>query len=169
VARTPPVRIVLDTSARLPLDSQLARTADLAPVWLFCATVEPARIQQLTEHNIRVFQVERGPGGVALSAVLDTLWNEGIRSVLCEGGAQLSAEVARAGRIDRLYHFVAPRVLGAHGLGGFDEFPAGSLAHLVLGNVQRFGKDVLLTYDRARTGPPLSSASERERVVHGFG
>jgi diaminohydroxyphosphoribosylaminopyrimidine deaminase/5-amino-6-(5-phosphoribosylamino)uracil reductase len=101
--------------------------------------------------------------------VLDTLWNEGIRSVLCEGGARLSAQLARAGRIDRLYHFVSPCVIGAQGLGGFDEFPPGSLAHLVLGNVQRFGKDVLLTYDRPRTGRSLASASERERVVHGIG
>jgi diaminohydroxyphosphoribosylaminopyrimidine deaminase/5-amino-6-(5-phosphoribosylamino)uracil reductase len=169
VPRKPPVRIVLDSAARTPLTSQLVRTVEEAPVWLFCAhDVEQTRIQDLTANGVRVSRVARGPDGVALTEVLDLLWQDDIRSVFCEGGAKLAAALARAGRIDRFYHFVAPRVLGAKGLGGFDDFPPGSLVHLALTETQRFGPDVLHTYDRARP-VRARTASERDSVVHGLG
>jgi diaminohydroxyphosphoribosylaminopyrimidine deaminase/5-amino-6-(5-phosphoribosylamino)uracil reductase len=171
VPRKPPVRIVLDTEARLPTHSLLVDQIQLAPTWVFCAPdADAARQDQLAACGVRLLHAERGVGGLELPDVLDRLWREGISSVFCEGGAQVAAGLAAAGRIDRFYLFLAPRLLGAGALSAFADFPPGSLAHLAITSVRRSGTDALLTCDRRHgaTGQPLP-LSERHGIVHGIG
>ncbi len=171
VPSAPPIRVVLDSDARMPADTMLATTADRGPVWLFCAADADAdRQRQLGLRGVRVLHAERGPGGLHISAVLDTLWREGVHSVFCEGGAQVAASLAGAGRVDRFYLFLAPRLIGAGGLSAFADFLPGSLAHLAVTSVRRLGSDALITCDRISPGSSANShAHERGSVVHGAG
>lgn len=55
-------------------------------------------------------------GGVDLAAALALLRSErGVRSVLCEGGPTLNAELLRAGLVDELFLSVAPLLVGGAG------------------------------------------------------
>src|SRR5688572_6532919 len=73
----PPVRVVLDSEARLDPDSTLATTTDAAPVWLFCADDAPVdRVGPLSSAGVRIFSAHRSHGGVDIEAVLDALWNQ---------------------------------------------------------------------------------------------
>lgn len=165
----PPVRVVLDSDARLALSSTLVMTTDAAPVWLFHADDATAeRAERLSRLGVRVFAVPRGNDGVDIGAVLDTLWNQGVRSVFCEGGARVAGSLARAGRIDRFHLFLAPRLLGPDAVNAFDSLPAE--LPLSLTEVIRFGSDVLLTYDRS-PDPAVrrSIAADMEDYVHRTG
>ena len=145
----PPLRIVLDSDARLPASSRIAETTGIGPVWLFCASdADPVRRRLLEQQGVRVFAVARAKDGVDINQVLSILWREGVRSVFCEGGARVAGSLSRADRIDRLYVFIAPRVFGAFGVGGFDGFATRPSSALRLCATQRFGNDVLITYDR---------------------
>ena len=97
--------------------------------------------------------------------MLDTLWNQGVRSVFSEGGARVAGSLGRAGRIDRFHLFLAPRLLGPDAVNAFDSLP-GELP-LSLTEVIRFGSDVLLTYDRS-PNPEVrrSIAADLEDYVH---
>ena len=162
----PPIRVVLDSDARLAIDSALVTTADAAPVWLFHAAEAPAqRTERLSRLGVRVFAAPRGGGGVDIGVVLDTLWNQGVRSVFSEGGARVAGSLGRAGRIDRFHLFLAPRLLGPDAVNAFDSLP-GELP-LSLTEVIRFGSDVLLTYDRS-PNPEVrrSIAADLEDYVH---
>ena len=146
--RSQPLRVVLDSEARLSVNSRLAETTALGPVLLFCAAdADPGRRRQLERYSVRILGVSRTTHGVDVTEVLHALWQEGVRSVFCEGGALVAGSLARADLIDRLYLFVSPRVMGSGGVGAFDAFTQGPAALRYAGS-RDFGDDLLITYER---------------------
>jgi riboflavin biosynthesis pyrimidine reductase len=51
-------------------------------------------------------------GVVDIPRLLAILRGRGVRSVLCEGGPTLNAELLRAGGVDELFHCIAPKLAG---------------------------------------------------------
>lgn len=102
-----PLRVVFDRQARLPLDSQLVRTLDQAPV---LAVVSPqadsGRATALREAGVEVLVAD------GIEAALSDLGRRGITSLFLEGGRTLAAAFAAAGQIDESRAFVAPVLLG---------------------------------------------------------
>lgn len=120
--RVAPTRVVLDSSLRTPLDSNLAASASEVPVRVLTAGDAPAeRERALAAGGVEVVRIPRPPAaaGLDLGAVLASLWKAGLRSVLCEGGGKLGSALLAAGLVDRLYVFVAPLLLGESGVPAF--------------------------------------------------
>jgi diaminohydroxyphosphoribosylaminopyrimidine deaminase/5-amino-6-(5-phosphoribosylamino)uracil reductase len=98
-----PVRVVFDRQARLPLDSQLLRTLDLAPVLVVVAPeVDTSPLRAVGAEVLAADGIE---------AVLAELGRRGITSLFLEGGPTLAAAFADAGQIDEARVFVAPVLL----------------------------------------------------------
>jgi diaminohydroxyphosphoribosylaminopyrimidine deaminase/5-amino-6-(5-phosphoribosylamino)uracil reductase len=110
-----PTRVIFDSSARTPLDSQLVRTRDQAPVVLF-ATPEapPDRVGALRDAGVEVLVVDGHPAA-RVRAALAELGHRNVTSLLLEGGARLTGAFLDAGEIDELRLFMAPVVLGGAG------------------------------------------------------
>jgi diaminohydroxyphosphoribosylaminopyrimidine deaminase/5-amino-6-(5-phosphoribosylamino)uracil reductase len=107
------VRIVADSQARLPLDSQLARTVKQAPV--LAATTEAAPAERrgaLQAAGVEVLLLPAEAGRVSLRALLAELGRRRMSNVLLEGGGELAAAALAGGLVDKLLVFVAPKVLG---------------------------------------------------------
>jgi riboflavin-specific deaminase-like protein len=51
-------------------------------------------------------------GAVDIPRLLAILRGRGVRSILCEGGPTLNAELLRAGGVDELFHCIAPKLAG---------------------------------------------------------
>jgi riboflavin-specific deaminase-like protein len=62
--------------------------------------------------DARVDYLRSDGGAVDIAALLAELRRRGIRSVLCEGGPTLNAELLRAGGVDELFHCLAPALAG---------------------------------------------------------
>jgi riboflavin-specific deaminase-like protein len=60
----------------------------------------------------RVEYLRYDGGAVDIGGLLEELSRRGIRSVLCEGGPTLNAELLRAGAVDELFHCQAPTLAG---------------------------------------------------------
>lgn len=58
---------------------------------------------------------EAADGSMDLEDLLQNLWNQGLRSVMIEGGPMTAAKFLKAGLVNRLYLFTAPVVVGAEG------------------------------------------------------
>jgi len=98
-----PIRIVFDRQARLPIDSQLLRTLDQAPV---LAVVSPqADATALVDAGAEVLVAD------GVTAALAELGRREITSLFLEGGPTLAAAFADAGEIDEARVFVAPVLL----------------------------------------------------------
>lgn len=102
--RRQPLRVVFDRGARLPVDSQLLRTLDQAPVLV--VTAPGADATALREAGAEVLVAD------GVEAALAELGRRGITSLFLEGGPALAAAFAEAGQIDEARIFVAPVLLG---------------------------------------------------------
>lgn len=152
--RTPPHRIVLDPSASLPSESALLRDVEEAPLHVFARTdAAEGAVQRLERAGAHVHPVSTVVGGgLDLDEVLHVCWEEGIRSILCEGGARLAASLLAERRVQRIYLFLAPFTLGKDAVPAFLNERAlmeRNQFDLVL-PPERFGPDVLLVLDRRR-------------------
>jgi diaminohydroxyphosphoribosylaminopyrimidine deaminase/5-amino-6-(5-phosphoribosylamino)uracil reductase len=107
--RFQPLRVVLDSRLRLPLQSRLVESADEGPVLVFCAEdADPARARGLDERGVEVERVPAGETGLDLSAVVGALSARGLTGALVEPGPVLASSLLAAGLADRWTLFVAP-------------------------------------------------------------
>jgi diaminohydroxyphosphoribosylaminopyrimidine deaminase / 5-amino-6-(5-phosphoribosylamino)uracil reductase len=141
--RVAPSRIVFDRTARLPLDSRLARTALDVPVIVVAERPDPARKAGLEAAGVVVLQVSTLDDG------LRALRRRGIRSLLVEGGPKLASSLYTASAVDRLVIFQAPVVLGAGALPAFGYAPAATAAaakRLPVVERRSFGGDTMTVH-----------------------
>lgn len=114
LSRYSPVRVVLDSHARLPLESKLVATASKNPVWLICTQVDRDRELRLADKGIKVIRVKAAADGrTDVVAAAKSLGGLGLTRVLIEGGGQVAAAFLKAGLIDRITHYRAGMVMGA--------------------------------------------------------
>ena len=110
--RRPLLRVILDSHLRLPLDSQIVKSA-ADDVLVFCTTTEEKARQQIEARGILVEQLPRASDGhLDLRAVMQRLGELEITSVMMEGGSQINGAALAAGVVDKLFLFYAPKILG---------------------------------------------------------
>ena len=158
-----PVRIVMDSSLRLPLESKLVKTALEIPVIAVCAegggiagssaSDFSTKKDALEEAGVQVLALPQKDGKPDFRALMKKLGEMKIDSVLIEGGGEVNFSALSAGIVNHVYAFVAPKIFGG---GGSAKSPVGGegVERLVeafrfsLKDVKHFGPDVLLEYER---------------------
>lgn len=147
-----PIRIVLDSQLRIPLTSQLVRTAhDIRTIVVYAVDKEtaaantsglPKRIAQLHQAGIETWYY------TTLESLMQRCGEEKIDSILVEGGGTINEAFLRAGLIDEVYAFIAPMLIGGadaktpvegEGFGKLSE-----ALHLNNIKVETCGEDVLI-------------------------
>ena len=148
-----PLRVVFDSAARLPLDSQLLRTLDVSPVLLIAGPeADPGRLRTLRDAGAETLTAEGATPADRVASALAELGRRGIASLFLEGGRTLAGAFLAAGQIDQCRTFVAPMLLrpstaepraagavGASAATGPARLPA------VDRTVESVGDDVLIT------------------------
>jgi diaminohydroxyphosphoribosylaminopyrimidine deaminase/5-amino-6-(5-phosphoribosylamino)uracil reductase len=105
------LRIVLDSTLRTPLDSQLVKTA-YQDVMIFFSHAEVAAQKALEARGVRLQQIApRGPR-VSFQDALVRLAEMQITSVLLEGGAEVYTSALNQGLVDKLMLFYSPKFFG---------------------------------------------------------
>uniref|UniRef100_A0A7C3Z0P8 Riboflavin biosynthesis protein RibD n=1 Tax=Desulfobacca acetoxidans TaxID=60893 RepID=A0A7C3Z0P8_9BACT len=115
-----PIRIVLDSHLRLPLNACLLHLDSLAPTWI--ATTEGApkdKISALEDLGAEVLLLPEENGRVALKPLLRLLGERKVQSLLVEGGPQVLGSFFDQQLVDKFYFFFAPKILGSK-----DAYPA---------------------------------------------
>jgi diaminohydroxyphosphoribosylaminopyrimidine deaminase/5-amino-6-(5-phosphoribosylamino)uracil reductase len=109
-------RVILDGSARLPTESQLARTARDIPVWVAATDRAPkARLGPLEALGCVVLPFP-GEGPVPIVELLEELGRRGVTNLLVEGGGTVLGAFLDAREVDEVDVFLAPTVEGgSHG------------------------------------------------------
>ncbi len=143
-----PLRVVLDSTLRLPLD---AAVLNGGPGTMVITTdrADPLRREALKALHVAVAVAEEGPEGVDLSSAMRMLHDAGVASLLVEGGARLITSMLSAALVDRLVVSVAPTIIGtgteAVGDLRIDRIRDG--LGLENRSVHLVGRDVLLAWD----------------------
>jgi len=137
------LRVVLDSQLRIPLDSQLVKTAQ-GDVLVFCnASAEASKAAALEAAGVEVVRVEDRDGKLDLGVVLGVLGERKLLSVLLECGSELNAAFLAKGLVDKVALFRSSKVLGADGVPFAEGFGPPEKLEAQLRDVQRarFGED----------------------------
>jgi diaminohydroxyphosphoribosylaminopyrimidine deaminase / 5-amino-6-(5-phosphoribosylamino)uracil reductase len=116
--RRPLLRVILDTHLRIPLDSQLVRSAANArgsdsDLLVLCGFhVSPAKVAALGSLGVEVDRVPDHSGRLSLPAVLSALAERDILSVLLECGSHLNGAFIQQNLVDKAVLFYSPTELG---------------------------------------------------------
>lgn len=145
-----PVRIIADSRLKLPLESQLVKTARENPVWVAC-TEGASREQEkaLSDAGVEIIRLPDKNGQVDLLSLLREAGKRQITSLLVEGGARIHGAFLEERLADAFHFFYAPKILGdAQSVpmiqGGPREHMSDSLSVYALA-VRRFGQDIMLS------------------------
>jgi diaminohydroxyphosphoribosylaminopyrimidine deaminase / 5-amino-6-(5-phosphoribosylamino)uracil reductase len=108
-----PRRIVFDSDARLPLDSNLMRSAGEVPLTVVVSRAARRTATEALETAGAEVLVASGENESArVRSALDQLGTQNVTSILLEGGPHLAGAFLDAGEIDEIRLFLAPLVLG---------------------------------------------------------
>jgi len=108
-----PARVVFDSEARLPLDSQLVRGAREVPLIVVVSRAASRLATDALEASGAEVIVATGENEPArVRSALDQLGAVGITSILLEGGPHLAGAFLDAGEVDEMRLFLAPVILG---------------------------------------------------------
>lgn len=105
-----PVRIVLDSQARLPLASKLATDGAARTIVAVSAKAHADRVEALKKVGLEILTA--GTDMVDAAELMNQLGAMGITSILVEGGGRVNFSLLEAGLVDRVYAFVAPKLIG---------------------------------------------------------
>jgi len=149
-----PLRVVVDGRLRVPLTHDLVARAREHGTLLITRTDALADRRAAYESaGVRVVRVgAHGDGSPSPFAALQALAARGVTRVLVEGGSMLAAGLSRAGLVDEVVWFRAPRVIGGDGVPAIAGFGLERLGHTPVferTGVQGVGPDIMETYRRA--------------------
>jgi diaminohydroxyphosphoribosylaminopyrimidine deaminase / 5-amino-6-(5-phosphoribosylamino)uracil reductase len=145
-----PIRLVLDSHLRLPLDSRLVRHDSQAPTWVATTSQAPAAaVQTLQGLGVEVLVLPAEAGRVSLPALLQYLGERQVQSLLVEGGAETLGAFFDQRLVNQFSFFYAPKILGgvkAPGAVGGQGVTHLGAAHIARNlSIRRLGVDLLVS------------------------
>ena len=153
-----PVRVICDSRLRIPEDAQIVRTAKQYETIVACALLETedgwpedmrSKAERLRQQGVEVWSVPAQDGTVDLRELAKRLGKRGIDSILLEGGGTLNESALRAGIVQEVNAFVAPKIFGGKARspveGAGVETPQEAL-QMKTEQVRQVGDDLLITY-----------------------
>ena len=157
-----PIRIIADSHLRIPMDSQLVRTAGQQPLIVACLPdADEEKAAQLQEKGVEVLRIpgvttaditEEQKEVISLPVLMKELGARKIDGILLEGGGQLNESALQAGIVDRIYCYIAPKIFGGaqaktpvEGQGLTRAADAWQFDRI---GMQEFGQDILLEYEK---------------------
>lgn len=110
---TSPVRIVVDSSLKIPVESNLIQTADKYRTII--ATLQSdtcIKAEMLKQMGAEVIAVKGKDARIDLNHLMEKLGEMGIDSILLEGGGTLAFSAFNQGIVDKVIYYIAPKIFG---------------------------------------------------------
>ncbi len=146
-----PVRVICDSNLQIPMDCKLVTTAKDIPTYIAACNLDKRKREQLERRGVHVLEIISTDGRVNLKSLMRKLGSLGIDSVLLEGGAALHEAALRAGIVQHVQVYIAPKMFGGvsakSAVGGLGVYEVSEAYRLTRPEFTRFGDDVLLEFD----------------------
>jgi diaminohydroxyphosphoribosylaminopyrimidine deaminase/5-amino-6-(5-phosphoribosylamino)uracil reductase len=108
-----PMRIVVDTHLRIPCEARLLAASATACTLIATSPAAPTdKRLQLEGAGAKILVVEGDGPGIPLGPLMDQLGAMQVTSILLEGGGELHCSALRAGIVDKVLYFLAPKLIG---------------------------------------------------------
>lgn len=109
---TDPVRIICDTHLRIPEESQIVTSAsEIRTILAYAGDEKEEKKEKLLSTGVELIRCGDGEQ-VDLELLFQKLGERQIDSVLVEGGGTLHGSLLLTGLVNRVYAYVAPKLIG---------------------------------------------------------
>lgn len=144
-----PIRIILDSELKTPLTANVVNTAEAQTIIVTGIGVDGTKMEQLTKKGVKILTVSKSNYGLDLDEMLNELYKMGITDILVEGGAEINASFLRAGLINKVLVYLAPKLLGGRHsktpFAGIDIDGIDEALHLEFDSIEQVGPDLCIT------------------------
>ncbi len=158
-------RIILDSKLRIPLEARILIDQERADTFIFTTPqADKQKLKELENKGVKVAIIQAEEGRVNLTEVLKKLGELEIMNLLVEGGGEVIASFFEKKSVDKIFLFLAPRVIGGRnaptwvegkGVDFLKETP-----YIDINSVKKIGEDFLLEgYPKQTPEADISSYS----------
>lgn len=108
-----PIRIVVDSSLRIDINANVVQDKSAKTIIATTDKADKNKILKLQAQDVDVIVVDKDENDkVDIEKLLDILGQQNICSILVEGGATLSGSFVAKKLVDKVYFFIAPKIVG---------------------------------------------------------
>lgn len=108
-----PIRIVVDSSLKIDINANVVQDKSAKTIIATTDKANKDKILKLQAQDVDVIVVDKDENDkVDIEKLLDILGQQNICSILVEGGANLSGSFVAKKLIDKVYFFIAPKIIG---------------------------------------------------------
>ena len=120
-----PIRIIIDSKARIPIQSKIVKTANQIETRLVVTSKAPSKnLKKLEERGLKIIVLDQGTKEdcgnkrkdseekVDLKKLFDQLEKEGISNVLVEGGGEINWSIIKDNLFDEIIITISPLIIG---------------------------------------------------------
>lgn len=108
-----PIRIVVDSSLRIDINANVVQDKSAKTIIATTDKANKDKILKLQAQDVDVIVVDKDENDkVDIEKLLDILGQQNICSILVEGGATLSGSFVAKKLVDKVYFFIAPKIIG---------------------------------------------------------
>lgn len=148
-----PIRIICDTRLRISPESEVVKTAREIPTILATAAEDTERRKVFEESGCQIITLPLEDGHVSLPALMQKAGEQGIDSILLEGGAMLNYSALKSGIVQEVEAYIAPKLFGGAGAktpvaGVGVELPDHAF-FLKNPRIRQIGEDILVNWEVA--------------------
>lgn len=143
-----PIRIICDTHLRIPTDCNIIQTSKEVPTIIATSSANTDKIKLLEDFGCTVLNIPEKDGHINLSTLMEKIGGMKIDSILLEGGGELNWSMLRAGLVNKVQAYIAPKIFGGgdaksavSGMG----VPAPDNAFMLYDTkIRHFGDDIMI-------------------------
>lgn len=108
-----PIRIVVDSSLKIDINANVVQDKSAKTIVATTDKADKDKILKLQAQDVDVIVVDKDENDkVDIEKLLDILGQQNICSILVEGGATLSGSFVARKLVDKVYFFIAPKIVG---------------------------------------------------------
>lgn len=108
-----PIRIVVDSSLKIDINANVVQDKSTKTIIATTDKADKDKILKLQAQDVDVIVVDKDKNDkVDIEKLLDILGQQNICSILVEGGATLSGSFVAKKLVDKVYFFIAPKIIG---------------------------------------------------------
>ena len=108
-----PIRIVVDSSLKIDINANVVQDKSAKTIIATTDKADKDKILKLQAQDVDVIVVDKDENDkVDIEKLLDILGQKNICSILVEGGATLSGSFVAKKLVDKVYFFIAPKIVG---------------------------------------------------------
>jgi diaminohydroxyphosphoribosylaminopyrimidine deaminase/5-amino-6-(5-phosphoribosylamino)uracil reductase len=108
----PLLRVVLDSTLRIPLDSKMVRSAAEDLLIVSTSAASPDRRRALERRGVEVKTFDGPKGRVDIRDVISLLGERRYLSAMLEAGSKVNWAALELGAVDKVFLYYAPKILG---------------------------------------------------------